>query len=301
MAESTIPVDLLNPGQVFACLGIVEAADVLLGDAAAVFDWSKPDTQFRVSAGGSEQPVERVLQFLEEAEVAARAPARSVNLNLEEWKKSWGDEPEPDQPGCPFPFPDPTSPATLPAVLRDRQGIEIAVDYWGDATTRDNVKFWAGAGGYPGVALLRDTRELARGMLRQHVDDPFAMSAVQTSSFRFDWRRDYVPIDAGFSPNKHGKGVSMVGFPVVEMLAAIGVSNARPRRSSKLKYRYGVLGGTIPLDPVFLRVALGVETSPVPGFPFRRFVMHLGWPGQANHARCITHVKEESPDDGRTD
>ena len=40
MAESTIPVDLLNPGQVFACLGILEMADVLLGDATAAFDWT---------------------------------------------------------------------------------------------------------------------------------------------------------------------------------------------------------------------------------------------------------------------
>jgi hypothetical protein len=33
MAEASIPVDLLNPGQVFACLGFMEAADILLGDA----------------------------------------------------------------------------------------------------------------------------------------------------------------------------------------------------------------------------------------------------------------------------
>jgi CRISPR-associated protein Csx14 len=39
MAEHTIPVDLLNPGQVFACLGFLEAADVLLGDAEGGFDW----------------------------------------------------------------------------------------------------------------------------------------------------------------------------------------------------------------------------------------------------------------------
>ena len=39
MAESTIPVDLRNPGQVFACLGLLEAADVLLGHAVGVFAW----------------------------------------------------------------------------------------------------------------------------------------------------------------------------------------------------------------------------------------------------------------------
>ena len=37
MAESSIPVDLFNPGQVFACLGFLEAADVLCGHAEGRF------------------------------------------------------------------------------------------------------------------------------------------------------------------------------------------------------------------------------------------------------------------------
>ena len=292
MAESAIPVDLLNPGQVFACLGFVEAADVLLGDAAGVFDWDSG--RFRVTASGSEAPVGRVLRFLEEAHLVTRAPAGSANLGR--WKKGWGDAPAPDPPGRPFPFPDPSSPATLPAVLRDGEGGEIAVEYWGDATNRDNLKLWAGAGGYPGAALLRDALKLVCGSMRQSLGDPFASAAVQTSSFRFDWRRDYIPVDAGFSPNEH-RNIAMVGYPVVELLAAIGVSNARPRRSTKLAYRYGVLGGDEPLDLVFLRAALGTEIAPLPGIPFRRFVMRLGWPGRPNQARCITHVTEESPND----
>ena len=38
MAVTDIPVDLLNPGQVFACLGFLEAADTLLGDAQGRFE-----------------------------------------------------------------------------------------------------------------------------------------------------------------------------------------------------------------------------------------------------------------------
>ena len=57
MADATIPVDLFNPGQVFACLGIVEAADILLGDAAGVFSWDAGETSFHVSAQGGENPV----------------------------------------------------------------------------------------------------------------------------------------------------------------------------------------------------------------------------------------------------
>ena len=291
MADATIPVDLFNPGQVFACLGIVETADILLGDAAGVFRWNDSET-FHVSANGRENPVQRVLRFIDEAEVKTRVPAGSGNIG--KWNATWGSKPELDPKGAPFPSHDPSSPATLPVGLCDNQENEVAIDYWADATRRDNVKFWAGAGGYPGSALLRDALGLVRGKTAQNAPNPFALSAVQSSSFRFDWRRDYVPIDAGFSPNKHGQDIAMLGFPLVETLAAIGVTHARPMRVSKLEYHYGVLGGDQTLDPTFLRAALsGVAQSPVPA-PYRRFVMHLDWPGKEDQARCITHVTEES-------
>ena len=297
MAESVIPVDLLNPGQVFACLGILETADVLLGDAAGAFDWhSGQETTFRLSAANVEPPVEHVLRFLEESHIVTRAPAGSTNPDA--WKTSWGDPPQVDASGDPFPFPDPNSPATLPVVLRDDAGNEVVLDYWGDATRRDNVKFWAGARGKPGAAILLDALSSVRGKMRQHASNPFALSETQTISFRFDWRRDYIPAQDGFSPNNHKSGsfpISMVGYPLVEVLAAIGMTNARPSRKSKLEYRYGVLGyeqGTL-LDPVFHRAALGADACPIPGRLFRRFVMHLDWPGREGDARCITQVTEE--------
>lgn len=286
MADATIPVDLFNPGQVFACLGIVEAADVLLGDAAGVFSLDDAETHFTVSAHGTEDPLRRVLGFIDEAEVKTRVPEGSANVGV--WKSSWGRSPEQTPRGV-FPIPDPASPATLPAALGDGRGHEIVIDYWGDGSCRDNVKFFAGAGGYPGSALLRDAISLVHGKTMQHASDPLALSSKQESSFRFDWRRDYVPIDAGFSPNRHGS-ISMRGFPLVEILAAIGVTHARPKRVSKLEYRYGVPGGDEPLDPIFLRASLG-GAAPFQ-IPYRRFVMRLGWPGKEGQARCITHVAE---------
>lgn len=292
MAGGSIPVDLHNPGQVFACLGFVEAADVLLGNADGGFDWQDPKgVHFRLAAAGDEDPVVSVLRFLDEATVTALAPAGSAN----KMKKGWKIEIETDDSGA-FPFPDPESPAKLPAKLEDGAGKSIVIEHWGDATRRrDNMKFWAGAGGYPGAALARDALDLFRGRTTDHGDDPFAMTAQQTNSFRFDWRRDYVPIDAGFSPNAHGK-IVMQGYPVVELLAAVGMTHARPMRRTKLEYSYGVPGitGGDLYDVIFLRAALGASRPPFPGTPFRRFAMQLDWPGQENQARCITNVTEET-------
>lgn len=296
MAESSISVDMFNPGQVFACLGLLEAADILLGNAAAGFEWGDHgESRFRLIASGNEPPVERVIRFLEEAEVHSKAPANSDNIG--DWQKGWGTVPEICEEGEPFPFPDPGSPATLPAILRDADNNEVSLDHWGDATKRDNIKFWAGSGGLPGAVILRRTLCIVAGKMHQHASNPFSLSEVQTSSFRFDWRRDYIPVQDGFSPNKH-KGkfkIQMVGYPLVEVLAAIGMTHARPSRKTKLEYRYSVLGhdqGPL-LDPLFHRAALGADTNPVPGRPFRRFVMLLDWPGQEDQARCITQVTEE--------
>lgn len=292
MAEASIPVDLFNPGQIFACIGFAEAADVLLRGAEGCFDWSnRGATRFRLRANGEQNPIEHVLRFLSQAKVIAEAPARSANVAA--WNKSWGDEPEQRPAGAPYPSPDPDSPATLAAVLSTSEG-KLCIDHWAD-TVRDNVKFWAGAGGYPGAALTRDALELVRDRAVGAGNDPFSVAVPQSSSFRLDWRRDYVPIDAGFSLNAHGGAVQTVGYPLVELLGAIGLTHARPRRlKTKLEYRYGVVGTSsdvtwLPLS--FLRAALGGSATP---FETRRFHMHLSWPGKEGQARAITQVTEES-------
>ena len=289
MAEASIPVDLANPGQVFACLGFVEVAEALSGVVEGGFDWQDRDeARFRLAAAGDEDPIMRVLHFLDAATVKSVAPSNSSNRT-----EKWGVDTTPSESSV-FPFRDPRSPATLPACLEDAAGNAIMIDYWGDETRRDNVKFWAGSGGYPGAGLVRDALDLVRDRILEDAEDPFAVTARQSSSFRFDWRRDYVPIDAGFSPNMHGD-VGMQGYPVVELLAAVGLTHARPLRHTKLEYSYGVAGtADSSLYPsIFLRAALGARQPLFPGMPLRRFRMQLDWPGQENQARCITDVTEE--------
>lgn len=291
MAESKIPVDLFNPGQVFACLGFMELADMLLGDAEAGFNWSNPkQARFCLMANGDEDPVKAAIGFAAEADLESVSPSFN-ELNMEKWNVHTRELGRNEA----FPFPLPTSPATLPIEL-SKDGKVLQVNHWGDGTVRDNVKFWAGAGGYPGAALWRDALDLVKDRAIAAYEDPFALSAPQSSSFRFDWRRDYIPLDAGFSPNEHAE-MEMVGYPLVELFAAVGLNHARPQRPdrrNKLLYRYSVIGsdarnvGLLPLP--FLRTALGAHAMP---FPQRFFRMNLGWPGQENQARCITTVTEE--------
>lgn len=293
MAEASIPVDLFNPGQVFACLGFMEAADVLLGPSEATFDWRTPnEARFHLRARGDQSPFEHVLQFISTAQAHGEAPEGSANIDG--WGEGWGPLRSRARDRG-YPFRDPESPATLVCVL-ESDGRTLEINHWGDDSrrTRDNVKFWAGAGGMPGVALARDALDLVRQHAVSVADDPFAFAAPQSSSFRLDWRRDYIPIDAGFSLNRHGGKIATVGFPLVELLGAIGLSHARPLARSKLDYGYAVVGCAADsltwLPPLLLRAALGM--APLP-FPTRRFQMLLGWPGKEGQARSITTVTEE--------
>lgn len=297
MSAASIPVDLRNPGQVFACLGFMEAAEILCGPCEGAFAYRGSETavRFHVSTEGPSNPIEETLRFLSRATVRAIAP-EPATPDDELSAKRWDVETQ-IAPSSSYPFEPPDSPATLAAVLTDDEGREIPISHWGDSSRsgRDNVKFWAGAGGYPGVGLARDALALLRPVLSKDLDsvvkDPFAVGLPQSSSFRFDWRRDYVPLDVGFSPNEHGN-VVMVGFPIVELLAAIGLEHARPERPNrrdKLAYRYGVSNATLPT--AFVRAVLGTQSL---NFPMRTFRMRLGWPGQEGQARCIIDAREEN-------
>lgn len=302
MTEAFIPVDLFNPGQVFACLGFLEAADVLLGDAEGGFDWTdEANVRFALRAAGNENPFAVVLAFLATANVLSLAPPGS---DYDSGK--WSVPTEVIVTDAPFPFPAPSSPGTLPAaiegVLAKGGGAtaRLVIDHWGDATRRDAVKFWGGSGGYSGAARARDAIKLVRDHCGDVALDPFAFAAEQGSSFRFDWRRDYIPIDTGFSLNSHSGRIVTVGFPLVEIFAALGLGNARPRRLRKLEYQYGVIGtrrgatrmssGDSFFEPTLLRAALGGSELP---FPRRSFRMQLGWPAQEDQERSITGVIEE--------
>jgi len=194
MARASIPVDFFNPGQVFACLGFLEAADQLLGNACGGFIWGTNEADlFYLSAAGNKEPIQAVLDCLSKAQVFSVAP-RDTGLVTDKWgvsTKTIGSSKS-------FPIRLPESPEKLPAQIEcqrfDDSINALVVDHWGDSTIRDSVKSWAGAGGLPGSVRLSRSLELVKNDLRNASHDPFGLARPQSSSLRFDFRRDYVPI-----------------------------------------------------------------------------------------------------------
>ena len=290
MIQNAIDVDLQNPGQVFACLGIVEIADTLLGGAFGGFDWESAGRSRFLVASNEGAPVRRVLDFLDEAQVSIMVPAGDDPG----FPPSWEAAPVKAPPGM-FPIPPQDAPARLPAVIEDKGGNSVTVSHWGDGTNCDSLKFWAGMGGMPGAEILRRCLRCAQdeGIL-DHMERPFDLASDMPSSLRFDMRKDYIPVDLGFSLNRHSNMISR-GYPLVEVLAAIGLTHARPRRIGRLHYTYGVPGtvaGDLH-DPILLRASLGARFPVAPGQPLRVFSMRLGEPSGPNRARSINHVTEQ--------
>lgn len=293
MMKSSIPVDLLNPGQVFACLGLMECAFAASDNASenkdeivGQFDIGNANqSQFRDTTTGmfvlecsAGITITDLLSALTKATVRAFAPMDS-DLN---------DKDVETLKYCDTSFPArlPEKTSALPIEILTEEW-SVSISSWAESNSagRNNAKFWAG--NYSGAGATSGALELIRGC--NNLEDPFNFQALQSSSFRLDWRRDYSALDAGFSPNKQGH-IAMVGYPFVELLAAIGLENARPLcpdKGNKLYYHYAV--PTIKTPLTLMRAALGGADL---GLPLRRFSMTLDWPGKEGQARYITDAQE---------
>lgn len=275
MAESKIPVDLFNPGQVFACLGFMELADVLLGDAEAGFDWSDArKTQFHLSTAGEQSPVKAALDYLESATLRALSP-----LGV--------DGPWPPNATESETFPSPLSEllksdkkgysaSNLPFVLENDAG-KICVSSWLEGDARQALKLFAGqqvAVQLMTNALAGDVSKPGTQGVRQFSpseDDPFQICPVG-GRFGYDSRGAWDAINVGSSLDE--QGAVLLISPVVESLSVIGLEFARPDFLSTYEIRYAVWQGELPA--CLARAAFTQPDKFVPRSSYRYFRSHLG-------------------------
>src|SRR6266446_225820 len=313
MAEAAIPVDLFNPGQVFACLGFLEAAEVLVGDAEGGFDWSdEADVKFRLRAAGEGNPVKDVLEFLASAKPVRWGPLGYVDPPPKKGKavKEADDEGNAEEEN----ETEPTSESenerdalelsdtflaaagdrmSLPIRLGDGNRPTVELGHWADGSSRESFKLYAGNRSADRIAraMLLGVREKpkknqsigdvkAKGIAQLWeeqrealIERPYHVLTPMGGSFNFDPRGAWTAIDAGYSPNDQKHQVA--ASPVVEFLAAWGLENARPDEFETRKVRYGAWG--IPLVPILARAAL---CGGISALPLRRFRFELDMSGK---------------------
>lgn len=308
MKTPSISVDLFNPGQIFACLGFLEVADELLGNAEGGFNWSDPTmSRFEMKANGDGNPFECVLNGL--------AQATSQEAEPKEWpgekaRDALVVECFPSQLLDHFDKQERKWTRTsLPISISVPCGGEvhsITLMNWTDGSSRPPFKLYSGNRSAYSIAnnMLKGKRakptkacpdgkveskgicQLWQEKRSQLIEAPFDVLCSMGGSFNFDPRGGWTALDAGFSPDQQSKSGFLDGIsasPIVEMLAAWGLEHARPDEYKTRQVRYGVWEGLVP--PMLARAALsGNEIIR----PFRRFRFTLELSGKNKVATFAT-------------
>lgn len=308
MAEATIPVDLFNPGQVFACLGFLEAADILIGNAEGGFDWSNnTQPRFRLRTAGDACPIRTVLHFTANSTIAELEPVTWQGTKIEGSVKSQVfpsdvyvhfDAQNKKWTRTRFPF-------RLASGSPSNEFVDLG--NWSDGSSRPSFKLYSGNRSASGIAedMLHGKRgnptkgcpegkvefNGVKQLLQQDeealVSDPLGSMCPIGGRFNFDARCSWTQIDAGFSPDRQDKNIAGVtGSPVVEFLAAWAMENARPDEFEVRRVRYGVWTVMLPL--MLARAAIAAAAI---GVPVRKFVFTLELSGKN---KVVTHSTEES-------
>lgn len=289
MGRAVIPVDLHNPGQVFACMGFLEAAEILCGPAAGGFGWDE-DERFVIEAEGAENPIEAVLKFLSEARVSRLAPNGWVDPPKKRPTKRASEEEETEDDLDSFEIAE-----GFPAKNGDKMALPIRLagdnkpivqlSHWADGSSRNSFKLYAGNRSAAKIAtdMLGLIRALFHSQRERLLHSPFAVLCRMGGSFNLDPRGAWTAIDAGYSPDKHkAKGGNVFASPVVQMMAAWGMEHTRPDEYEVRQVRYAVWQSLLPAMLARAAFAGGVATI----IRSRRFRFSLSLSGK-NKVICF--------------
>lgn len=197
----TVNVDITNPGQFFACCGLLELADRLWPGAEGWF--GERDRTFLISCGGT---IDTLIEAIAAAELI------------------------PVRPSDPY-----SSPVMIGSPFRP-----LSIDWWEtDMTGARDLKVWAGTMESFGIAeamqyAMRNQRFHSSGLfdIGMVVTTP-RDAGKKKEPYCFDARRasNAHSRDVGFSPND--LGATSIAHPAVELLCLIGLQAARPVPTAK--------------------------------------------------------------------
>jgi CRISPR-associated protein Csx14 len=294
--KASIPVDLFNPGQVFACLGFLEGADVLHGNAEGGFDWSDDgNVTFALSAKGERNPFATVLTFLAAAKVEVISPKDVV-----------GPWPERSIPSAIFPAPlrellksnkKSYVANALPLAITDGKHT-LSISNWLEGDGRIALKLFGGnqAGAQLASIVLNGQgdavglKQLLPIIESDNFQRPFDVTGPVGGRFGYDARGAWDAIRLGTSLDKQGMLIKV--SPHVEIRAALGLEYARPEFRGNYEICYSVWGQVLPI--ALARVALTAAHVLLPRDRYRAFRAHPG--DDQQYKKCFSAQEEPAHD-----
>jgi len=142
----------------------------------------------------------------------------------------------------------------------------ITLDWWVDLRGRKTpLKLWAGQQTSRGIVLA--LQDAIKGVVHTSPDALFDASQPLTGRFGVDPRAAWNTLDVGFSPNE--QQMEVVTFPVVELVAAIGLQGFRPRQHDDDSFRYATWSEPLPVPIARAACAGCLSAGIVRHFSFR--------------------------------
>jgi len=223
-------VDLTNPGQFFACCGVIEILYQRWRRVASWFDADRCQVAVEGSVAGL--TLRSLLTWF-----------RGIKWVVPEHERERGDK-----------------------YTRPHEAAELGLrlDWWlPDAAVLPSPKTWSGAQNIGG--MIKACAEMLLPCLESKTI-PFDYSPRLTQQpFYLDKRRSGGAQDTGYSPDK--AGTVMPSFPIVELLAVIGLQRFRPLPiDGGRRFEYGVWSEPLPVT-----IASAVVGGQLPMLESRRY------------------------------
>jgi len=231
--QITVEVDVTNPGQFFACCGLLELASRLWTGVEGYFHHSRPD--FRIF-GDRDAPVklETLVAKLRECHISGLSDAEQKERESLDAESRSGQE--------------------LPPGKEDRRKLlgnkarkgeiqigtpfQFGLNWWQDSDDSTSPKTWAGQQEMSKIASASQNAipTSIDAALLNH-GDVLRAEKKKVEPFYFDARRFTNALDTGFSLDV--QNVETIAHPAVELLCLIGLQRFRPMASThKWNFEY---------------------------------------------------------------
>lgn len=199
-ASFSVNVDVTNPGQFFACCGLLELAHRLWPGSEGWFE--RESFHVDTAHKGALKTILDRMTSAELTEDRSRGEAR-------------------------------TRPVRIKTICGTGQlggeGFDIVLDWWIDeGGHKTPLKLWAAH--QSSLSILQALKKALGDCTLNAETNLFSSGLPLTTRFGLDPRAAWNALDVGFSPNEQGIGV--VTYAVVEMLASVGLQRFRPMVTS---------------------------------------------------------------------
>ncbi len=266
-ADLTLQVDVTNPGQFFACCGLLELAHRLWPGAEGWFDCPSDSFSLHAPVPPNQDVPRQFIEAIAKCEIVTAMPALDVQRrdelrlmskkqrqleNLEEEKKRL-DALRRESPvllGSPF---------------------RLEIDWFADSEASDTTfKTWAGQQSAIDIAQAMKAAIAASEPASQSAATWFSWSSANVGvPFNFDAVLGGQGSDRDVGFSRDPLQISTASRPLIELLAFVGLQRFRPRRAEQ-RNRFIYVAWTQPFEPMIASaVACGcVGTGKVNAFEF---------------------------------